>query len=155
MVDADPDPLIGVLMVPGADPLAVLEHLALLRPAWHANAACSGMGTELFFPERGEDARPARAICSGCPVVAPCAAAADDYGVWGGMSGRQRRRAEPTAAPSESVLLAAGAYQRAVRAGEMFPTATAAAELGISKATLKARLVKARAAGLLDDDLAA
>lgn len=89
VVDADP---FFAALVAGVDPPDVVELLAGRRPAWHANAACRGMGTELFFPEKGEDARPAKAICSTCPVAAPCGAATGDHGIWGGMSPRERMR---------------------------------------------------------------
>lgn len=64
------------------------------RPAWQQHAACHGM-TALFFPGRGEDARPARAICAGCPVRTECLDFAidggDHHGVFGGTSERERR----------------------------------------------------------------
>ena len=68
--------------------------LHLDRPAWQQQAACHGM-TALFFPTRGEDARPARAICAGCPVRTECLDFAidggDHHGVFGGTSERERR----------------------------------------------------------------
>ena len=76
--------------------LVTLDQL-LHRPAWHAQAACRGMGTELWFPERGGDVRAAKAICSGCPVAARCDAAGDgEHGIWAGHAGRAQLR--PTAA---------------------------------------------------------
>jgi hypothetical protein len=38
-------------------------ELILVRPAWMAHAACRRMGVELFFPEQGQPAAPAQAIC--------------------------------------------------------------------------------------------
>lgn len=80
------------LMTPG---LALLD-VDLLRPAWHARAACRGQGAERFFLARGEHVGPAKAICSGCPVRAECleAALADPWlaGVWAGTSARERER---------------------------------------------------------------
>jgi WhiB family redox-sensing transcriptional regulator len=66
----------------------------LHRPAWHRHAACRGCDPEMWFPERGESLGPARAICATCPVAAQCAEAGafEKYGVWGGLSERQRRR---------------------------------------------------------------
>ncbi|MEJ7719800.1 MAG: WhiB family transcriptional regulator [Ilumatobacteraceae bacterium] len=67
-----------------------------LRAEWTAHAACRDMDTALFFPERGEVTSTAKAVCSGCPVVAECLAYAmntpERHGVWGGLSERQRRR---------------------------------------------------------------
>jgi WhiB family redox-sensing transcriptional regulator len=67
------------------------------RPKWHTRAACRGTDPELFFPQRGEDTTGATAIavCATCPVQTEClnyALAADEkFGVWGGMSRRERR----------------------------------------------------------------
>jgi WhiB family redox-sensing transcriptional regulator len=81
------------------DPLDLLlvEDFDQRRPAWHAHAACRGMGPELFFTERGEDVRPAKAICSGCPVAVPCGAAAGEHGIWAGTSARERNQARRAA----------------------------------------------------------
>jgi WhiB family transcriptional regulator, redox-sensing transcriptional regulator len=85
---------VEALMVLEAAELAALLDIGR-RPAWHAQAACQGMGTDTFFPERGQDARPAAAICDGCDVRADCLAAAlavqDTQGIWGGLSQRGRR----------------------------------------------------------------
>lgn len=63
--------------------------------SWHDMAACRGSGVN-FHPERGEDARPAKAVCAGCPVREQCLddALADSTrkGIWGGTSERERRR---------------------------------------------------------------
>lgn len=64
--------------------------------AWMAEAKCQGMDSSLFFPERWEPITEARKICEACPVRRECLdyALADgiEFGVWGGMSGRDRRR---------------------------------------------------------------
>lgn len=64
--------------------------------AWMAEAACKGVDPALFFPERGDDTKPAKAVCQECPVRAQCLEYALDtrelYGVWGGESERSRRR---------------------------------------------------------------
>jgi WhiB family redox-sensing transcriptional regulator len=76
----------------------------LRRPAWHREAACRGQGTAAWFPGRGEDQDPAKAICAGCPVTAQCLSAAlgtatlFDSGIWGGTSARQRKRRRLAAA---------------------------------------------------------
>lgn len=63
---------------------------------WRDLAACKGVDPELFFPERGDDTRPAKAICRGCDVRFECLefalAGAEKFGVWGGLSERERRR---------------------------------------------------------------
>ena len=70
--------------------------VAALTPAWKAQAACTPDDAELFWPERGEDADTAKRICSGCPVRRDCLTYAlrsnERDGIWGGMSGRERRK---------------------------------------------------------------
>lgn len=99
--DEDPDPLYSTLMVATSADLDVVAVLtALARPPWHAHAACRGIGPALFFPERGEPAGPAKAVCADCPVVTPCRAAGDGQaGIWGGTSGRERRLIGSRSAP--------------------------------------------------------
>jgi len=67
-------------------------------PEWHRDAACAEYPERAndWFPERGEDDRPAKAICQRCLVQRECLADALDHGtnlvgIWGGTSGRQRR----------------------------------------------------------------
>lgn len=69
------------------------------RRAWTSRAACRGMDPEMFFPDRqdGYQAIQAiQAICAECPVRVECLNYALDErerdGIWGGMTGRQRRR---------------------------------------------------------------
>lgn len=49
-----------------------------------------------FFPEKGGSTRKAKAVCRGCPLAVPCLEYAIDhgerFGVWGGLSERERRR---------------------------------------------------------------
>jgi hypothetical protein len=58
-----------------------------LRPSW----LTAREWTDIFFPSLGASLAPARAVCSRCPVQAECACAAEADGIWGGMSGRQRK----------------------------------------------------------------
>jgi WhiB family redox-sensing transcriptional regulator len=88
----------AVLMTYAHDDPAYLEALAWLEPpAWHADAACREHPTELFFPERGDNATgdAARAVCAGCLVHDECRAfaLADSSlrGIWGGLTGLDRR----------------------------------------------------------------
>ena len=63
---------------------------------WLEAAACRGLDPAIFFPERGEDEKPAKAICRTCKVRTECLIYALDsgekFGVWGGTSERERRR---------------------------------------------------------------
>lgn len=80
------------------DPLALFFR----RPAWMADAACRETPSVSFFPEHGETAEDARAVCSGCQVREACrsfaVAGGEDHGVWGGLS-PQERKALTTKAP--------------------------------------------------------
>lgn len=61
---------------------------------WTLKARCRGMQDKLF-PE-GADQKRARAVCMGCQVRCQCLAEALDnrieWGVWGGMTERERRQ---------------------------------------------------------------
>ena len=63
---------------------------------WQERAACYGLDPEVFFPEKGGSSREAKRICAECPVRIECLNYAlrrdERYGVWGGMSERERRR---------------------------------------------------------------
>lgn len=63
--------------------------------SWRDKAACRGADSDVFFPERGESADPARQVCARCPVRQPCLVYAIDkgiaHGVWGGLAERERR----------------------------------------------------------------
>lgn len=63
--------------------------------AIRTHAACRGMSTDIFFPDRGRSATPAKTICMACPVRAACLAYAlrhhDRDGVLGGTSEKDRR----------------------------------------------------------------
>jgi WhiB family redox-sensing transcriptional regulator len=56
---------------------------------------CKGMGLDVFFPQDSEGVERAQAICATCPVRKVCLeyalALPEDYGIWGGVSERQRK----------------------------------------------------------------
>lgn len=77
---------------------------------WSPQAACRGEETALFFPEGGsyigdpnhekrlklkEEAKEALSICAVCPVLQKCRTQTlgEEYGIWGGMTERERRAA--------------------------------------------------------------
>jgi len=64
------------------------------RIAWVSKARCSSTDPDELFV-RGEAQRKAAVVCRHCPVVTECLADALDnqieFGVWGGMTERQRR----------------------------------------------------------------
>ncbi len=63
---------------------------------WRLDALCAETDPEAFFPEKGGSTRDAKRVCTGCPVRAQClefALANDErFGIWGGLSERERRR---------------------------------------------------------------
>jgi WhiB family redox-sensing transcriptional regulator len=63
---------------------------------WQERALCAQTDPEAFFPEKGGSTREAKLICAGCEVRAECleyALAFDErFGIWGGLSERERRR---------------------------------------------------------------
>jgi WhiB family redox-sensing transcriptional regulator len=70
------------------------------RPDWFNQGECLGVDPELFFPERGASSREAKACCTACPVRQQCLDYALDnsekFGIWGGLSERQRRQIRRT-----------------------------------------------------------
>ena len=78
-------------LIPGLD--------AMVDPAeeqWQDRALCAQTDPEAFFPEKGGSTREAKRICMGCEVRGECleyALANDErFGIWGGLSERERRR---------------------------------------------------------------
>ncbi len=64
-------------------------------PVWIEDARCRGLDLTAFFQRNQHTARGALQICRTCPVREPCLEYAIsnemDYGVWGGLTERQRR----------------------------------------------------------------
>lgn len=69
--------------IPSSDPDA--HH-------WSDRAACRGEDPEMFF---STDSRDAKRVCRRCPVQAECLESSADlaggWGVWGGLTDRERR----------------------------------------------------------------
>ncbi len=61
----------------------------------YSQALCAQTDPELFFPEAGASARPAKQICDVCPVKNECLleALANEYsdGIWGGLTASERK----------------------------------------------------------------
>ena len=64
--------------------------------SWQEQSLCAQTDPEAFFPEKGGSTREAKRICIGCEVKHQCldyALAHDErFGIWGGLSERERRR---------------------------------------------------------------
>ncbi len=63
---------------------------------WQENANCLGVDPDLFFPERGASTKEAKSVCGSCEVRPECLeyalANGEKFGIWGGLSERERRR---------------------------------------------------------------
>ena len=79
-----------------ADAPDFVTALFSLRPQWFRWASCIGVDPELFFSTCGDRTDEAKAVCAECPVSEECLAFAlatrEKFGIWGGMSERERRR---------------------------------------------------------------
>lgn len=75
-----------------------LMELATLSLEWMQRGACHSPDVDdsWFFPTRGDSLRPAKMVCRDCQVREDCLeyalAIGEKFGVWGGMSERERRR---------------------------------------------------------------
>ncbi len=88
-------------LIGGLDPAPLRTNAAgrTLSPAdpeWKDRALCAQTDPEAFFPEKGGSTRDAKRVCSGCDVRAECLTFAlsndERFGIWGGLSERERRR---------------------------------------------------------------
>lgn len=86
---------------PDGDPWPLPDHslgslFAIVEEDWQERALCAQTDPEAFFPEKGGSTRDAKRICASCEVQAQCleyALANDErFGIWGGLSERERRR---------------------------------------------------------------
>ena len=61
---------------------------------WSTRGTCVGTDPDALFVQ-GKEQRVAKVVCRGCPVALDCLADALDnrteFGVWGGMTERERR----------------------------------------------------------------
>ena len=73
-----------------------IVNIRLDDRSWQDRANCLGVDPDLFFPERGASTREAKEVCRGCVVRMDCLEYAlvngEKFGIWGGMSERERRR---------------------------------------------------------------
>jgi WhiB family transcriptional regulator, redox-sensing transcriptional regulator len=77
---------------------------------WQDQALCAQTDPEAFFPEKGGSTREAKRICRSCEVRAECLEYAlendERFGIWGGMSERERRRLKRLAVLSPAAAAA-------------------------------------------------
>ncbi len=76
--------------------LTVLSMADEDEVTWQERALCAQTDPEAFFPEKGGSTREAKKVCDSCEVKRECleyALAMDErFGIWGGLSERERRR---------------------------------------------------------------
>ncbi len=103
--DEDPDDPPMELLAPEAGTLTQPVWIGLPRTedfddegelGWQTDALCAQTDPEAFFPEKGGSTRDAKKVCGACNVRSQCleyALANDErFGIWGGLSERERRR---------------------------------------------------------------
>ena len=84
------------LGVPGVRQPERHDQLADNPLAWQSDSLCAQTDPEAFFPEKGGSTRDAKKICGSCEVRASCLEYAlhndERFGIWGGLSERERRK---------------------------------------------------------------
>ena len=85
-----------------------VAHPAFVDQPWADQALCAQTDPEAFFPEKGGSTREAKAVCAACFVQAECLDWAlttnERFGIWGGLSERERRRLSGTTAHEQRDL---------------------------------------------------
>ncbi|GAA3948072.1 WhiB family transcriptional regulator [Microbacterium soli] len=83
-------------------PIPVFTETLLHPEPWMQWASCADVDPDAFFPEKGGSTKDAKSICAGCAVQAECLEYAlqhdERFGIWGGLSERERRRLKGKAA---------------------------------------------------------
>lgn len=68
---------------------------ALIDQPWADQARCEREDPDLFFPKKGESPKPAKKLCSECPVCKKCLDWAistnEEFGIRGGLTEKERR----------------------------------------------------------------
>lgn len=78
------------------------DDLQVAEPNWQELARCAETDPEAWFPNKGGSTREAKRICMDCDVRSECLEYAlvndEKFGVWGGLSERERRKLKKRAA---------------------------------------------------------
>lgn len=79
---------------------SIAGALTVRPPEWTADALCAHVDPDLWFPEKGGPTKQAKQVCARCPVIAECLGCGmnERYGVYGGLSERERRKLRGAAA---------------------------------------------------------
>jgi WhiB family redox-sensing transcriptional regulator len=88
---------------------------------WRTQAACRGEGINTFYSPAAGSIADAKKVCRGCPVRQQCLDDAlrrgDRYGVWGGLTPRERARLRRRTRRAGQAKTAPPPMAGAVRAG--------------------------------------
>lgn len=80
----------------GSAALSLDDLFGAVEQEWQDQALCAQTDPEAFFPEKGGSTREAKRICQACSVRDDCLEYAlehdERFGIWGGLSDRERRR---------------------------------------------------------------
>jgi WhiB family transcriptional regulator, redox-sensing transcriptional regulator len=83
-------------MTPAPAIRLILTRAEVDAMSWLDRARCAEVDPDLWFPEQGGNARPAKRICRRCPVRRPCLDYAlrngEMHGIWGATSPEDRER---------------------------------------------------------------
>lgn len=100
------------IVVMPEDLMAIYDETEAEEKSWQDYANCLGVDPDLFFPERGASTREAKEVCRGCVVREDCLEYAlqngEKFGIWGGMSERERRRIRRQRALARAAAAQAG-----------------------------------------------
>jgi WhiB family transcriptional regulator, redox-sensing transcriptional regulator len=112
---------------------------------WARNAQCKEAGLDTMFV-RGAEQNRAKNVCAGCPVKMECLAEALDskleWGVWGGMTERERRavlKKRPNVTSWRRLFEAARAEQLAHHQNAQAAARRMAAQRAVVESTVAAR----------------
>lgn len=92
---------------------ARLPQPLLASYEWQSRGACRDVAVGLFFDSdahrgslRAAHEEAAKQVCRGCPVLAQCRAhglACENYGIWGGLTAKERADLRAETAGRDSV----------------------------------------------------
>ncbi len=86
----------AILRGAAAGGMTLDELFGAVEQEWQDQALCAQTDPEAFFPEKGGSTREAKRICKACAVRDECLEYAlehdERFGIWGGLSDRERRR---------------------------------------------------------------
>jgi WhiB family transcriptional regulator, redox-sensing transcriptional regulator len=90
-----------VITTPTAQPSTAPDAEVPGDLEWQERALCAQTDPEAFFPEKGGSTREAKRVCMACEVRVQCLDYAlendERFGIWGGLSERERRRVKKRA----------------------------------------------------------